>query len=125
MKKTFQNIFVLAVGFVLILFAGSCQTEPPGEKMSRLIAVENSRLKKELELRNNQIESLTKLRNEERKKQQKLLAVCVKEKESWKKKAQQNLRNQVKGVFDAVMEQNAKLLKENKKLKAEIEKLRN
>jgi len=55
--------------------------------------------------------------------QEKLLAECVQEKESWKQKARQNVRNQVKGVFDAVMEQNVKLREENEKLKAEIEKL--
>jgi hypothetical protein len=124
MKKTFHKIFVLSVGIIAILFVGSCQPETPSEKMSRLIAVENSRLKKELELRNSEIERLTKIQNQQSKKQDKLLADCVKEKESWKKKARQNLKNQVKGVFDAVMEQNAKLLAENEKLKAEIEKLR-
>ena len=125
MRTAARKIFVLAVGIIIISSAGCGQPEPPGLKKSRLISVENMRLQKELELRNSQIERLTKLRNQDKKKQEKLLADCVKEKESWKKKARQNLRNQVKGVFDAVMEQNAKLLEENEKLKAEIEKLRN
>jgi hypothetical protein len=124
MKTPTGKIFISTVGFIIISLAGCGQPEPPGDKMSRLIAVENTRLKKDLELRNSQIERLTKLHNQESKKQEKLLAECVKEKESWKKKAQQNFRNQVKGVFDAVMEQNAKLLEENNKLKAQIEKLR-
>jgi hypothetical protein len=89
--------------------------------MSRLISVENARLKKELELRNSQIEKLTRLHNKESKKQDKMLAECVKEKESWKQKARQNVRNQVKGVFDSVMEQNAKLREQNEKLKAQID----
>ncbi len=125
MKKPARKIFVLAVGVVVISIAGCGQPEPPSLKKSRLIAVENTRLKKELEQRNSQIERLTKLRNKESKKQDKLLAECVKEKESWKQKAQQNIRKQVKGVFDAVMEQNAKLLEENEKLKAQIKKLQN
>ena len=125
MKTAVRKIFVLAVGLIVILFAGCAQPEQSSEKMSRLISVENAKLKKELELRNREIESLTKLRNQQSKKQDKLLADCIKEKESWKKKAQQNVRNQVKGVFDAVMEQNAKLLEENEKLKAEIKKLQN
>ena len=124
MKKAVQKIFVLAVGVIVILIMGSCQPELPSEKMSRLIAVENSRLKKELELRDREIERLTKSHSEESEKQEKLLADCITEKESWKKKAQQNVRNQVKGVFDAVMEQNAKLLEENEKLKAQIERFR-
>jgi len=92
-------------------------------KKSRLIAVENMQLKRELEQFNREIEKLIELHNRESRKQEKILAECVQEKESWKQKAQQNVRNQVKGVFDAVMEQNAKLLEENKKLKAQIEKL--
>ncbi len=124
MKTAVQNIFVLAVGVAVISIAGCGQPEPPSEKMSRLISVENTRLKKELELRNSQIERLTRLHNKESKKQVKLLAECVKEKENWKQRAQQNVRNQVKGVLDSVIEQNAKLREENEKLKAQIEKLR-
>jgi len=124
MKTAVQNIFVLVVGVVVISIAGCGQPEPPSEKMSRLISVENTRLKKELEQRNREIERLTKLHNKESKKQDKLLAECVQEKESWKHKAQQNVRNQVKDVFDSVMEQNAKLREENENLKAQIEKLR-
>ena len=122
MKTADRKIFALAICIFVISITGCGQPEPQSEKMSRLISVENTRLKKELELRNSQIERLTRLRNQEKKRQEKLLAECVKEKESWKKKAQQNVRNQVKGVFDAVMEQNAKLLEENEKLKAQIEK---
>ena len=125
MKRTIQKLFLWAVVVVVISFAGCGQPEPPGDKMGRLIAVENSRLKKELDLSNRQIERLQKLHSEENKKQEKLLAECVKQRNSWKKKTQQNVRNQVKGVFDAVMEQNAKLLEENEKLKAQIEKLQN
>ncbi len=125
MKRTIQKLFLLAVVVVVISFVGCGQPEPPSDKMSRLIAVENTKLKKELDLSNRQIERLTKLHNKESEKQEKLLAECVKEKENWKQKAQQNVRNQVKGVFDAVMEQNAKLLEENEKLKAQIKKLQN
>ncbi len=124
MKRAAQKTFVLAVGVAVISIVGCGQPEPPSEKMSRLISVENTRLKKELELRNREIERLKGLHNKESKKQVKLLAECVQEKESWKQKAQQNVRNQVKGVFDSVMEQNAKLREENEKLKAQLEKLR-
>lgn len=125
MKKNLQKIFALAIVIVMLSIVGCGQPETPNDRMSRLIAVENSRLKKELELYKSQIERLTMQHNLETKKQEKLLADCIQERESWKKKAQQNVKNQVEGVFDAVMEQNAKLIEENKKLKAEIEKLRN
>ncbi len=123
MKKPATNIFVFAVCVVVLLIAGCVEQEPPGVKKSRLIAVENMQLKRELEQSSREIERLKELHNRESRKQEKLLAECVQEKESWKQKARQNVKNQVKGVFDAVMEQNAKLLEENKKLRSEIEKL--
>ena len=123
MKKPATKILVLAVCFVVLLIAGCGEQELPSMKKSRLIAVENMQLKRELEQCNREIEKLIELHNKESRKQEKILAECVQEKESWKQKAQQNVRNQVKGVFDAVMEQNAKLLEENKKIKAQIEKL--
>jgi hypothetical protein len=124
MKTAARKIFVLAVCVVFMSIAGCGQQEPPRVKKSRLIAVENMRLKRELEQRDREIDKLIVLHKRETKKQEELLAKCVREKDSWKQKARQNVRNQVKGVFDAVMEQNAKLLEENKKLKAEIEKRR-
>jgi len=124
MKGLSRKIFVLRVCAAVMLIAGCGGQEPPSVKKSRLIAVENARLKKELEQRSKEIERLKELHNKEIKKQEKLLAECVQEKESWKQKAHQNVGNQVKGVFDAVMEQNAKLRDENERLKAQIEKLR-
>ena len=123
MKRSALKIFVLTVCVVVMLIAGCGNQELPGVKKSRLIAVENMRLTKELGQRSREIERLNEQHNKEIKKQEKLLAKCVQEKENWKKKARQNVRNQVKGVFDAVMEQNAKLRDENEKLKAQIEKL--
>jgi hypothetical protein len=124
MRKTARKIFVLAVGVAVISIAGCGQPETPSEKMSRLISVENTRLQKELELCNKEIERLKELHNKESKKQDKLLADCMQEKKNWQQKAQQNIRNQVKGVFDSVIDQNAKLREENEKLKTQIEKLR-
>jgi len=107
-----------------MLIAGCGEQEPPSMKKSRLIAVENMRLQKELEQLNKEIERLRERHNREIKKQEKLFAECLREKESWKQKARQNVRKQVEGVFDTVMEQNAKLRQENEKLKEQIEKLR-
>ncbi len=123
MKRAVRKIFVLAVCVVVISIAGCGQQELPSVKKSRLIAAENMRLTKELERRDKEIESIRELHNKEIKKQEELLAKCVREKDSWKQKAQQNVKNQVKGVFDAVMEQNANLREENENLKAQIEKL--
>jgi hypothetical protein len=124
MKKIFLKTFALAIGFTVLSPAGCQQPEKVNMKKSRLIAVENARLKKELDFYKNQIEKLTRQHNQEHKKQQKLLAECMQEKESWKQKARQGVENQVRDVFEAVMEQNTELIEENKKLKAEIRKLR-
>ena len=122
MRRAVRKMFVLAVG-VVVLIVGCGGQELPGVKKSRLIAAKNMWLTKELERRNKEIERLNELHNRESRKQEKLLAKCVQEQESWKQKARQNVRNQVKGVFDAVMEQNVTLREENEKLKAQIEKL--
>ena len=124
MKRAIRKIFILAVCVFVISIAGCGVEEPPSVKKSRLIAVENVQLASELEQRSKEIEKLKEQHSRESRKQEKLLAECVQEKESWKQKARQNVRNQVKGVFDAVMEQNTKLREENEKLKAEIEKIR-
>jgi hypothetical protein len=123
MKGFIKKTAALTIGIIVILNAGCNQTETHSGRMSRLISVENTELKKELELRNNQIKRLTQQHHKEIKRQEKLLAERTKERDSWKMKAQQDIKNQVKGVFDTVMEQNAKLLEENKRLKTEIEKL--
>jgi len=125
MKRAARKISVLAVCVFVMFITGCGEQEPPSVKKSRLIAVENMRLTKELEQRSKEIERLKELHNKEIKKQEKLLAECVQEKESWKQKARQNVRNQVKGVFDVVMEQNTKLRDENEKLKAQIEEIQN
>ncbi len=54
-------------------------------------------------------------------KQQKLLEKSDRERDQWKAKSQQNVRNQVKGVVDSVMADNTKLREENAILKAQIE----
>jgi hypothetical protein len=125
MKGIVKKITVLVVGIISISSAGCNQPQTHSDRMSRLISVENTRLQKELEFHKKQIERLIKRNEKESKRQEKLLAERTKERDSWKLKAQQNIKSQVKGVFDTVLEQNAKLLEENKKLKAEIEKLKN
>ncbi len=125
MKKAVRKGFVLVVSVVIVimLIAGCEEQQLPSAKKSRLIAAENMQLKKELERRSEDIERLIDLHDREIKRQEELLAKCLEEKETWKKKSRQNIRNQVNGVLDAIMEQNAKLRRENEKLKAQIEQL--
>ncbi|MHC4461092.1 MAG: hypothetical protein ACYS6W_04195 [Planctomycetota bacterium] len=115
MKRPAQKAFLLAVGIVLITLIAGCEEEEknlPDTKRSRLIAAENMRLEKALKQRDNEIES-----------QKELLEKCLKDKNAWKKKSQQNVQEQVDRVLTVVMETNQKLREENEKLKVQIEQL--
>jgi cell division protein FtsB len=118
-----RNVFVLAIGFVAMLTAGCGQQEAPDVKQTRAIAAENIELRKRVERLNREIERLKEQHEKAIKKQEKLLAQCQQDKETWKKKARQNIRSQVEPVLDAVMDETAKLREENTKLKAQIEQL--
>jgi outer membrane murein-binding lipoprotein Lpp len=123
MKKAVRKGFVLVVSVVAMLIAGCQEQELPSARKTRAIVAENMQLKKELERRSEDIERLIELHDREIEKQEELLAKCLEEEETWKKKSRQNIRNQVKGVLDAVIEENAKLRQENEELKAQIEQL--
>ena len=97
--------------------------EPPSVKKCRTIAAENIELKKQLAQSSKEFEILKKHHYIEINKQKELLEICMQEKEALKNKSRQNIRNQVKGVFDTILEENQKLREENSKLKAQIEEL--
>lgn len=124
MKRSARKAFVLAIGIVVILIAGCTEQEQSSPKKDRTIAAENMALKKKVELRGREIQELKKQHEEEMKKQEEALAKCIEEKEVLKKKSQQNIREQVKGVLDAVIVDNTKLRQENERLKAQIEELK-
>jgi hypothetical protein len=114
MKRPAQKAFLLAVCIVVMLIVG-CEEEEnlSNPKKTRLIAAENMRLKKDLERRDKEIE-----------KQKGLLEKCQQEKNTWKGKAQKNIKEQVDKVLMGVMGELAKLRDENKSLKEQIEKLK-
>jgi len=124
MKRPAREAFVLVV-IVAVMLIGGCggQNEPPDVKKSRAIAAENIELKKQLTQSSKEIEKLKEQHGKEIDKQEKLLAECLKEKETWQNKSRQNIRSQVKGVLDTVLEENKKLRDENTRLKAQIEEL--
>ncbi len=125
MYKPVRNIFILTIGIVVVFVAGCAEQEPPTFRESRAIAAENIALNKEVDRLNNQIDELKKQHEQEMKQQKEALAGMTEEKEAWRMKAQKNIREQVKGVLDAVLESNDKLREENKQLKAQVEKFRN
>ena len=124
MKRQALKAFVLIIVFAVTL-TGGCggQNEPPDVKKSRTIAAENIELRKELDRRSREIKKLKGQHIRESNEQKQLLEECLKEKEIWKQKSQQNIRSQVKGVLDTVLEENKKLRDENARLKAQIEEL--
>jgi len=123
MKVPAGKAFVLILGIAIILTIGCGPQEPPNVKKTRVIVAENIELRKQLERRNKEIEMLKEQYEKETKAQKKLLQECLQEKEDWQNKSRQNIRNQIKGVLDTVLEENAKLREENKQLKSQIAEL--
>lgn len=124
MKRPALKAFVLVIVFAVVLMGGcGGQNEPPDVKKSRAIAAENIELKKQLAQSSKEIEKLKVQHGKEIDEQNKLLQTCLQEKENLKTKSRQNVRDQVKGVLDTVLEENKKLRDENARLKAQIEEL--
>ena len=123
MKKTAWKSLVISIGFAVVLIAGCGEKEAPSVKQSRAIAAENIELQKQLDRCNARIENLKEQYDKELEKQRKLLEKCQQERDQWKTKSQQNVRDQVKGVLDSVMTDNTRLREENAKLRAQVEKL--
>ena len=123
MKVSAKKTLVIVAGIAVIMIIGCGPQQPPNVKKARAIAAENIELRKELERRDNQIKTLKEQYGEELEAQKKRLKTCLQEKEELKEKSRQNIRDQVKGVLDPVLEDNRKLREENTRLKAQIEDL--
>jgi hypothetical protein len=123
MKVSAGKTLIIVAGIAVIMTIGCGPQQPPNIKKARAIAAENIELRKELDLRNKEIETLKAQHGRELAEQKKLLADCLNEKEALQNKSRQNVRDQVKGVLDTVLEENTKLREENAKLKAQIEEL--
>ena len=128
MKALFCKEFIVVIGITLMLFAGCTPQEPMNVKMSRVIAAENMQLKEDLRKSDWEIENLKKLHKEQVDKLEELIVRYKEQVQILEEKARQNIRDQVKDIFDVVLEQNAEfrekvtILKEdNEKLKIELE----
>ena len=124
MKGPAHKTLVLAVGIVVgIMLIAGCEEEQnssdtePNTKRSRLIAVENTQLK-------NQIEKLKKLHAGEVEKQKKQLDKCLQEKKGFEELSRKGIENYMEDILGPLAEENAKLHEEIKTLKAQIEKLK-
>jgi septal ring factor EnvC (AmiA/AmiB activator) len=120
MKMFITKVVLLAAGVAIIILSVGCQEEKlPSEKKSRIIAAENIQLKKELKQRDQEIEKLKKQHEKQVQQQQELLAEYKKQKEALEKQLQQNVKEQIEEVLANVIEENAKLREEIKKLKTQ------
>jgi len=125
MKGLAQKAIILAVSTFVIVLITSCQEQGgANEKMSRVIAAENMKLKKTLEDAAKEIEKLKQVNSNESKRQGELLAKCLEEKEIWQKKSEENIKEQVSEVSALILDESAKLRDENEKLKAQVEELK-
>lgn len=115
MKKsgTTPVVLMVAVGFVLMSIAGCQEQDPSNTRMSKLIALENKQLKKQLEQCDEEIEN-----------QKQLLEECQEVKKVLEKQAKENFENIVAPLLQNFAEKTRKLQEENTKLKAQTEELK-
>ncbi len=124
MKVLIQKELIIVVGIILMLISGCAQQEQMDVKMSRLVAAENMKLKEELRQQDWEIESLKEQYEQQVKKLEDMIAEYKEQIKAWEEKSRQNVRDQVEGVLDAVVEQNAKLKAENMLLREEVKELK-
>jgi outer membrane murein-binding lipoprotein Lpp len=139
MARSVSKTFVLAVSVVLsaMLFAG-CEEEEkisdtnldttPGVKQSRLIAVENSRLKKQIEQMKiqhaSELQKQKELNDKERQRLQRQLDSCLRAEAASEDISKKGVESYMQDIVGPLTDENAKLQEENKTLKAQIEKLK-
>ena len=117
--------YLVFIAFVIFIISTGCKApQTPSEKQSRLIAAENMELQKQIEQLKTQIEVLKAQQEKELEEQKQLLTKANEEIEAWKEKSQQNVREQVQGVLDTLIQQNSDLSTEIEKLKSELENQR-
>ncbi len=119
MQKYSYMLFSVCV--FLLITSGCSEPQTPSEKQSRLIAVENMELQKQLKQCEAAIEALKTQQSKELDEQKKLLSKAQGEIETWKQKAQQNVRSQVQDVLDKVIQENSELRKDIDSLKKRLE----
>lgn len=124
MSRQTKRTIVLAVGivFVVMLITG-CEEELSNVKRHRLIAVENTQLKKQLAQLEVEIERQKKLHNTEIEKQKKLLERCEGAKKVIEEQSAEDAGDLFDGMWGDVIEESKALREENKKLKARVQQL--
>ena len=112
--------FILVVSIIVVMLFGCSEPQTKNEKRNKIIVAENLKLKKDLEQRDIKIAELKDSYDEELEEQIQLLVELQKQVKALQEKSKQNVRTQVEGVVDTVVEENAELRKENEDLKSRI-----
>ncbi|MHC4482627.1 MAG: hypothetical protein ACYSW4_03670 [Planctomycetota bacterium] len=123
MKRPARKTLLSAVGvaFIIMLIAG-CEEEqkvedtPTTIKMSRIVAVQNAELRKE-------IKRLKQQHQRELKKQQGLLGKCQESKKELEKLSTKGVKNYMDDVLGPAVDENKKLREENERLKEQVGQL--
>ena len=135
MARSVSKMLVLVVGIVLstMLFAG-CEEEQnlsdttPGVKQSRLIAVENSRLKKQIEQMKiqhaSELQKQKELHAKEYDWQKRQLDSCLRAQATMEEMSKKGVESYMQDILGSVSDENTRLQEENKTLKVQIEKLK-
>jgi hypothetical protein len=110
--------------FFLLLITGCGEKEPPTVKQSRAIAAENIDLGKKLALCKAQNANLKEQYEKELEKLRKQLKECERERDEWKMKSKQNVREQAESLVDPLMEEITRLREANRELTAQLEELK-
>jgi len=115
MRRSVQTTQVVMIGIVfVIMFLTGCQEESLSDtKKSRLIADENRQLKQQLSRRDREIA-----------KQKELLELCLEEKRNLESLSAKQIENIMGGAFENISRENAEIVEENEKLRAEIDELK-
>jgi septal ring factor EnvC (AmiA/AmiB activator) len=124
MKKLAWKSLAISIGFGVLLTAGCGQNDPPSVKQCRAIAAENMQLQKELERSKARFENLKEQYDKELEKQQTLLDECRSQRDQWKAKSRQNVRDQAESLVDPLMKEITRLREENRKLAAQLQELK-
>jgi hypothetical protein len=101
---------------------------PPSAKRSRLIAIENTRLKEQIrrlkDSHTREMEKQKNLHTKEQNRQKKLLDNCLRQKGVLQEMSKKGVENYMQNILGPLADENTKLQEENKTLKAQIEKLK-
>ena len=147
MKESARKTLVLAVSIIVgIMLISGCEEEEkisdtkldakpdakldtqPDIKRSRLIAVENTQLKAQIEKMKDsharEMESQKNLHTKEKNRQKRLLDNCLREKGALQEMSKQGVENYMQNILGPLADENTKQQEEIKTLKEQIEKLK-